>query len=632
MEFDTLDILDLPGEEEVSGAVPAVPAPPGRRERVWRFLTAGENLQRYLFLLGPWLAFFMVEILNKNNPFTALNPTQVTLNAIWYYLIFWVVRMVTGRRILGSALAAGLCFFIGLANHYVLTFRGRIIFPCDLLGLQAAVNVAADYDYTPTKPVYIAAAILLCYWLALLAVKLRTRPRGRQKLRSVTVLSSCAAIGIYIYVFLFTALLPSIGIYAQQWKTQANGFLLNFMAALRYSFVSAPEDYSAGEAERIAAQFPAAAGDGQVPENLIIIMNESFADMQASFPGLELSDDPLAYYHSLTENTVKGMLVPPVTGGGTANVEFEALTGGSLAFLPSSTVAYQLYLYDGVPSLVSQMEALNYHSIAFHPYLSSGWNRTSVYPWMGFDEQYYEEDVENREDIRRYVSDSCDYAQLYRWTEETEEPTFIFNVTMQNHSGYTQGWNNLERTVKVENQTKGSKSATTQFFSLMRESDKAIQELIEHYSASDETTMIVFFGDHQPPLGNDFYEELYGKPLDQRTTEEVLQQYETPFFIWANYDIPEAEGVRISANYLSVLTRQLANLPLSGFDGMLAQLMEVLPVATTVGYVTSDGTVYESPEDLPADIRTKYEEYRLMAYNYLFDEDKHPEGFYSPVP
>ena len=166
----------------------------------------------------------------------------------------------------------------------------------------------------------------------------------------------------------------------------------------------------------------------------------------------------------------------------------------------------------------------------------------------------------------------------------------------------------------------------------MQESDKAIQELIEHYSASDETTMIVFFGDHQPPLGNDFYEELYGKPLDQRTTEEVLQQYETPFFIWANYDIPEAEGVRISANYLSVLTRQLANLPLSGFDGMLAQLMEVLPVATTVGYVTSDGTVYESPEDLPADIRTKYEEYRLMAYNYLFDEDKHPEGFYSPVP
>lgn len=629
MELDTL--LDLSPETE-EASVPALPALPSRWTQLWRFLTAGENVQRYLFLLGPWLAFLMVEILNKNNPFTALNPTQVTLNAIWYYAIFWVLRMLTGRRLLGGAIASGLCFLAGLINHYVLTFRGRVIFPCDILGFQAAVNVASDYDYTPTAPVYTAAAILLCYWLVLLAAKLRLRPRGRQKLRWVTVLGSLAAIGIYVYIFLFTALLPSIGIYAQQWKTQANGFLLNFMAALRYSFVSAPEGYSADEAERIAAGYaPEAVLDGQIPENLIIIMNESFADMAASFPGLELSADPLPFYHSLTENTVKGMLVPPVTGGGTANVEFEALTGASLAFLPSNTVAYQLYLYDNIPSLVSQAESMGYYSIAFHPYLSSGWNRTSVYPWLGFDVDYYEEDVVDREDIRQYVSDSCDYQQLYRWTEESGEPTFIFNVTMQNHSGYTQGWVNLERTVKVDNQTKGSKSATTQFFSLMRESDKAIQELIEHYSASGETTMIVFFGDHQPPLGNDFYEELYGKPLDQRTTEEVLQQYETPFFIWANYDIPEAEGLRISSNYLSVLTRKLANLPLSGFDVMLSRLMEALPVATTVGYVDAEGTVYETAEDLPEELRALYRDYELMCYNYLFDGKEHPEGFYSPV-
>ena len=624
MEFD---VLDLPAED---AAVPAEPYLPSRWTQLWKFLTCGENLQRWIFLLGPWLAFLMVEVLNKNNPFTALNPTQVTLNLIWYYVIFWASRMLTGRRLLGAGIAMGLCFFAGLANHYVLTFRGRIIFPCDLLGFQAAMNVASDYDYTPTAPVYIAGAILLCYWLLLCACRAACPGKGRQKLRWWAAGGSWALILVYVYVFLFTALLPSIGIYAQQWKTQANGFLLNFMTALRYSFVSAPAGYSAEAAEAIAARYPGEAGSGQTPENLIIIMNESFADLEASFPGLELSTDALPFYHSLTENTVKGMLVPPVTGGGTANVEFEALTGASLAFLPSSTVAYQLYLYDGVPSLVSQVENLGYRSIAFHPYLSSGWNRTSVYPWMGFDEDYYEEDVVDREDIRRYVSDSCDYKQLYRWTEESEEPTFIFNVTMQNHSGYTQGWANLDRTVKVENQTKGSKSATTQFFSLMKASDEAIRELIEHYAASDESTMIVFFGDHQPPLGNEFYEELYGKPLDQRTTEEVLRQYETPFFIWANYDIPEAEGLRISSNYLSVLTRQLAGLPLSGFDRLLSELMEALPVATTVGYVTAEGEVYEAAEELPEALRTLYEDYRLMAYNYLFDENKHPEGFYSP--
>ena len=612
-----------------------VPAEPPRRpsrwKRLWYFLTCGENLRRAAFLLGPWLAFLMVEVLNKNDPFHSLNPTQVTLNIIWYYLIFWVLRMAAGQCLLSAGMAAGLCFLAGLANHYVLTFRGRIIFPCDLLSLDTALNVAADYDYTPTGPVWIAAAILLAYWLLLYICRRLCPQKGRRKLRKVTVLGSCAAMAVYVYVFLFTPLLPSIGIYAQQWKTQANGFLLNFMAALRYSFVSAPEGYSAAEAQRIADSIsPAGESEAEPPENLIVIMNEAWADIGASFPQLELSQDPMPYYHALTENTVKGMLVTPVTGGGTANVEFEYLTGDSLAFLPTNTVAYQLYLYDHFPSLASEMKHLGYSSIAFHPYLSSGWNRTSVYAWMGFDRQYYEEDVVDREDIRQYVSDSCDYKQLYRWTEETEGPTFLFNVTMQNHSGYAQGWKNLERSVEVVGQEGGSTTATTQFFSLMHETDKALQELIGHYSASEERTMIVMFGDHQPSLGNEFYEELYGKPLDQRTTEEVLQQYETPFFIWANYDIPEAEGLRISSNFLGTLTRQLAGIPLSKYDVLLSELMEVLPVATTVGFVTAGGLVTNDAEALPEDVRAKYREYRLMAYNHLFDEKHHPQGFYSP--
>ena len=616
-------------EEQLIPALPYRPSLPGRffRAVIWQEV----SLHRLLFLLGPWLAFIMVEILNKNNPFTALTPTQVTLNAIWYYSVFWLVRLLLGRRLLSAGVASGASFLVGLANHYVLSFRGRIIFPCDLFCLDTAANVAANYDYTPTKPVWIALVILVLYWLVLVLAGRLCPIRGRQKLSKGLALGSLAAIALYVYVFLFTAMLPSIGIYAQQWKTQANGFLLNFMAALRYSFVSAPEDYSDEEAARIAERFTPKSAAGEAPENLIIIMNEAWADMAASFPQLELSEDPMPYYHSLTENTIKGMLVTPVTGGGTANAEFEYLSGGSLAFLPTNTVAYQLYLYEHFPSLVSEAKHFGYETIAFHPYLSSGWNRTSVYEWMGFDHQYYEEDVVDREDIRHYVSDACDYRQLFRWTEETDAPTFIFNVTMQNHSGYAQGWKNLERSVEVVGQTQGSTTATTQFFSLMRETDKALEELISHYAESDERTMIVMFGDHQPSLGNDFYEELYGKPLDTRTTEEVLAQYETPFFLWANYDIPEQEGLRISSNYLGTLTREVAGLPLSGYDVQLRALMEVLPVASTAGYVTADGLTVERSEDLPEEIRRQYEEYRITAYNYLFDENNHPENFFSPV-
>ncbi|MCI2058766.1 MAG: LTA synthase family protein [Oscillibacter sp.] len=623
----------LPGGEgapPLGDGAPSGEEPREPRRRLPRWLTDRENAARAVFALGPWAVYLMVEYLNNNNPFESLDAEQVALNLVWYYLIFWVFRMLIGRKTLAAGAASGACFLFGLANHYVLTFRGRIIFPCDLLSLGTAVNVAGDYSYAPDHAVYTALALLGGYWLLLLAAHFLFRRRGRQKLRRRTAVVSWAGIAIFCYVFFFTGLLPAIGIYAQQWKTQANGFMLNFMTALRYSFVEKPDGYSAEAAEAIAEAYP---GDTETeagteaPTNLIVVMNESFADMQASFPNLKLTGDPLAFYHSLTDNTVKGMMVSPVTGGGTANVEFEYLTGDSLAFLPSSTVAYQLYLYDGAPSLVSQLKALGYRSAAFHPYLASGWNRTSVYPWLGFDQAYFLPDVQDPQYIRQYVSDESDYRQLFRMTDETDGPTFLFNVTMQNHSGYAQGWNNLSEDVQVDGA--GASAVMTQYFSLMKRSDDAIRELIDHYSKSGERTMIVFFGDHQPPLGNAFYELLYGKALDDRSTEEVLRQYEVPFFIWANYDIPEQEGIRISSNYLGTLTAQLAGFPLTGWEQLHARLMQVLPVATTVGFVTEDGLVTDSEAKLPKAVRKLYSDYRILAYNHLFDKNHHPENFYG---
>ena len=609
---------------------PETPVKPKRRFRLPQWVRQRVTAARAAFLLGPWLSYIMVEVLNNNNPFTAHSTEQDLLNLIWYYLIFWLFRMILGRKVLAGGVSAVVCFLFGLANHYVLSFRGRIIFPCDLLTLDTAAVVAKSYDYTPDRQIWIALAVLGGYLLLLLLAHIVYHPKGRQRLGRKLLWGSIAGMVIYLFAFFFTPLLPTIGIYTQQWRTQQNGFLLNFTTAIRYSFVSEPDGYDADKVAQTARSYrsQSVTDAGELPENLIFIMNESFSDLTAAFPNLELSEDPLAFYHSLTENTVKGTMISPVTGGGTANVEFEYLTGDSLAFLPSSTVAYQLYLYDGCPSLVSQAKDLGYHTIAFHPYLSSGWNRTSVYPWLGFDEVHFQEDVQDPQYIRNYVSDLSDYEQLFRWTEEGAGPTMIFNVTMQNHSGYSQGWNNLSGDVTVTGGAKPS-SITTQYFSLMKESDQAIQALVEHYSQVDEKTLIVFFGDHQPPLGNTFFETLYGKKLDERDPEEVQQAYETPFFIWANYDIPEQDDLRISSNYLGVLAAEVAGLPLTGYQQLLSRLMDVLPVAGTAGYLTADGQVTQEAEELPGYVQSLYREYELAAYNHLFDEKRHPEDFFS---
>ena len=566
-------------------------------------------LSRLIFLLGPWVSFWMVEILNGNDVFSDLYSWQVLMNLIWYYLLFLLCRLILGRRRRAAATAAGLSFFVGIVNHYVLRFRGRILFPADLTAWETAANVADAFDFSLDAAIRQGAVLLVAYlFLVWMCVPQRKRDKLPRWLAGLLVLVEVG----YCFVFFKTEALPALGIYTQQWVTQANGFLLNFTVALRYSSLDKPEDYSRGQVLELMESYPTEAGDPAArPTNIIVVMNESFADLTI-FEGLEVSEDPTPFLHSMKENTVRGWMYSPVTGGGTASVEFEYLTGFSTIFQPPHTVAYQLYAEEGMPSLAALAGSVGYDSTAFHPYKSSSWNRPSVYEDMRFDHQLYEEDVTAPYLIRRYVSDQSDYETLYSITDRAEgDPAFIFNVTMQNHSSYAQGWNNLEKTITLPTEQRTADTTAEQYLSLMRASDDALRDLIAHYEQSPEPTMIVFFGDHQPPLKNAFYEQLYGKPLDQRTTEEVLKQYATPFFLWTNYDIQEREDVVLSPNYLGVLTAKAAGLPLTGFMSFLSQLYEELPVITPVGIITGDGQAVKREE------LTEEQQEWLMAYETL---------------
>ena len=567
-------------------------------------------LSRLVFLLGPWVSFWMVEILNGNDVFADLYPWQVLMNLIWYYLLFLLCRLILGRRRRAAVMASGLSFFVGIVNHYVLRFRGRILFPADLTAWETAANVADAFDLSLDAAMRQGAVLLVAYFFL---VWMCVPQKKRAKLpRWLTCLLVLVEVG-YCFIFFKTEALPALGIYTQQWVTQANGFLLNFTVALRYSALDKPEDYSRSQVLELMETYPAEAGDPSVvqPTNLIVVMNESFADLTI-FEGLEVSEDPTPFLHSMEENTVRGWMYSPVTGGGTASVEFEYLTGFSTIFQPPHTVAYQLYAEEGMPSLAALAGSVGYESTAFHPYKSSGWNRPIVYEDMRFDHQLYEEDVTDPYLVRRYVSDQSDYEMLYSITDREEgDPAFIFNVTMQNHSSYAQGWNNLEKTVALSTEQRTADTTAEQYLALMRASDDALRDLITHYERSSEPTMIVFFGDHQPPLKNAFYEQLYGKPLDQRTTEEVLKQYATPFFLWANYDIPEQEDVVLSPNYLGVFTAKAAGLPQTGFMEVLSQLYEELPVITPVGLITGDGQAVKREE------LTKEQQEWLLTYETL---------------
>lgn len=590
---------------------------------------------RALLLLLPVLAFVLVEYLNYNS-WDDFTPVQIALNLAWYYLlelVFYFVRR--RRRVAAAKWAFGIAWGIGMANHYLISFRGRTLFPGDFLTLRTAANVAGNYDYRPDSMQWLTIGIF-----AAVLVLLSFLPREEKRPFDWRGFAPAAAgTAVFLAAFFGTGWVEGLGIEPSMWTTRGNGLVLNFTVCLKYMKVEKPDSYSqetlaalAGENPSDAADTAASADGGTQPVNVIVIMNESLSDLSV-LPGVESNMDAMPFLRSLTDNTIKGYAYSSVFGGTTANSEYEFLTGNTTAFLPAGTVPYQMYVSPGDPSLVGQMEALGYTTIAAHPYRSSGWNRPTVYADYGFDEVYFESDFQDRAYMRGdertgYVTDRCDYENLIRWYEEKEEgqPLFLFNVTMQNHSAYQMAWTNLPKEVWLTGELENRFQTVNQYLSLVYQSDQAFEDLIDYFSQVEEPTMILLFGDHQPQVATNFYTDVLGTNPDTATAQKKQM---VPFVLWANYDIPEAQGVELSLNYLSALLMDTANLPMTGYQKFLSQLWETAPVINTVGIGDAQGNWYGENAALPEELDGAIEDYKVLLYNNVFDKKDRVENFFT---
>lgn len=575
---------------------------------------AGQALSRLLWALGPLVGFFMVEYLNYNT-WGSLSLLQAALNLGFYYLIAGLIYLVAGRRNLSCTIALILFWAIGMANHYVISFRGRTIFPGDLLGLQTAVNVSGNYSYIPDTMQWATMGILAIF---LLLLALLPRQKGRAPLRLRSALPAGMVGVAFLTLFFGTGFLSRVGIEPSMWTTIGNGFVLNFSVCLKYSRVDPPEGYSQEALNALGEDLDVGkAHPGGQPVNIIAIMNESFSDPSV-LGELETNRDPLPFWHSLTENTVRGYAYSSVFGGTTANSEFEFLTGHSTAFTPPGTVPYQMYVGEGSASLVAQMNTLGYTSIAAHPYLASGWNRPAVYTDLGFSRALFEPDFPGASHYRGYISDRSNYKKLISLYEEKEpgEKLFLFNVTMQNHSGYDVPWTTLPKDAVLAGSMAGRYPSVDQYLSLIYQSDRAFERLVSYFAQVEEPTIILMFGDHQPQISGRFYDQMLGSEPDLATQQK---KYAVPFLLWANYDIEEKSGVTTSLNYLSTLMMDEANLPLTGYQRFLKDLRTYLPAINANGYLDADGQWHESADTLDAETRSALTEYQMLQYNELFE-------------
>lgn len=399
---------------------------------------------------------------------------------------------------------------------------------------------------------------------------------------------------------------------------------------------AATEDSAEAEAEEQKADGASGDADGKKKNNpsqkpnIIVIMNESFSDLKA-VGDMETTKDYMPFFRKLKENTIKGYTYSSVFGGNTANSEFEFLTGNSMAFLPDNSVPYQLFLRSKTAGLTHTLGDQGYGPLyALHPYYQTGYSRYKIYPLMGFDRFYTSDDFSVFTDTVNYhITDQEDYDKiisLYEESQNTDSPFYLFNVTMQNHGSYDGSLLETGDSVRLEGNLAGYSKAE-QYLNMVKMSDKALKRLINYFKEVDEPTVIVFFGDHQPDLEDDFYDALLGQSVEDLEGEDLEQLYKVPFLIWANYDIEEQTIERTSNNYLSTYLADVAGIEKTGYMEFLTDLREKIPCINAIGYWGDDGKFYEI-EDESSPYYDLIHQYNLLEYNNLFGKEEQQTSFF----
>lgn len=631
--------------------------------KIWHFV---------FFLFMPILTISMTECLNRVFIYD-MTYLGFLGNYLLIMLLQFLVFAISGSFRWSILSINTVLFGLALPHCYLVEFRGTPFIPMDFLSITTAAGVANTYKYTLNYVVL--TAILLFILILVIGIKYNT-PKYNAPTKIISRTFMGAFFAIIMFLFYFTSVFADMGIKPDFWNQSRGyrnyGFAFNFFANTKYLYMNEPSGYNPDEVEGYITNTLESENkienvvQSENTPNIICIMNESLSDLQV-LGEFTTNEDYMPFMHSLTENTVKGNLYVPVIGAGTSNTEFEFLTGHTTAFLPSGSNAYMLYIDNPLATLVSTLESYKYSSFAFHPYYASGWNRVSVYDHMGFnsfvsleniiDISLMNEYVQNGNDsdylhqlvqqtypdregmlLRQYISDSYNYKLLIEDFENRDKsvPYFAFNVTMQNHGGYSAGCVNFNESISITSSDMYYNKAS-KYLSLVKASDDAFKGLIEYFSKVKDPTVICMFGDHQPSIEASFISSLLGvKDLSNLTIEQEQQRHMTPFFIWANFDIEEKTIDRLSSNYLSSYVLDIAGVKLTEYNKYLLKLSEQLPVINSVGYIDAEGNYYRWSDN--TQYITMLEEYERIQYNNIFDPDHkntaifYPEGYVSSTP
>lgn len=562
--------------------------------------------------------------------------TKLSILSIGVILIFQIpITILLGNVWLSAMVTLFVSFIIGFANFQKMLYRPEPLFPSDVSMLKDIKFLFFSIE-NKDRVVSIIAIMITMGIIIFLAKNVYSGQKLTFRKLLIRLLAFFVSLGFLYPVMTFGKsnnaiknTFESFGNvswipFNQILNYDQNGVIAGLLYNLSSQVIEQPENYSKEKVQEVVNKYRNLAATenetrtGSLEDiNIVYIMNESFADPMV-FEGWTITPDPLPKYREIIQGTSSGQMLSQGYGGGTANIEFEALTGISLEpMLPNISIVYT-QLTDKLKQVPTLMDYMDHHKTAIHPFQSSMYKRPDVYQNMGFDAILFDEDMDFDDKLESslYISDEASYNQVYKVMEESKEKDFIHLVTMQGHGPYYVGYFGNIQGFEVDGPVQ--KMDMLNYLASLSYSDDALKGYTNKVNSMDEKVLTVFWGDHLPSAIG------YGIT----SLNEPIQKYLTPMFIHTNYDSESKElDITSPIYYMNEILDQ-TNSPLTGYYALLRELRKYIPAFEKEFHIYSDvgdiGT--ERIHNFDSDAAKILSEYDLLIYD-IFEGNGYFEAY-----
>jgi len=556
-------------------------------------------------------------------------------------LIIMLILFVAG---LSAVASASVTAFFGIAlsfvNRYKVTLRNDPLLPWDIsLGGEVAGIAKSFGSNTLVK---IIAAVLLYIVISVLCSLLIRGAKIRLKYR-LTGFSVMIITGLLINNSLYkNAVLNSElyvmgNVYNQVATFNSKGFLYSFIYSYNTNKISKPDNYDSRAVIEKINSFSSPVSysvQKKARPHIIMVMGEAFSEFSLN-PHFDFTgfDDPLYNYKKIKEDSYYGQIIVPNVGGGTADTEFDMLTGLSTRHFRGASFAFRL-IGEEFDSIAHSLNNLGYNSEFMHPGYRWFYNRQNVYSYMGFEKMVFLEDFGGAEEKGMYITEDATIERIIEMfennlNENPDTPYFQYCVTIQNHGPYKDKYRAETNFLTDLNLNADDINAISNYYEGLQDADRKLKRLTDYFESVNEPVVLLYFGDHLPAFTSDVYNIFYPEEYGANDMNTLTRLHKTPFIIWENSEAKalelngrsfeeKSENYLFTSNYLGAfLLEYLGFENTSPFIDHLNELRKEFPIVLEYHSFTPEGI---SSTALNDEQRKNLVLYRNWEVYKVFDE------------